>query len=313
MKGLDLSRRYFEQIGRPMLERQFSHLLPRMAIGLVGEGSECLGYDDAYSWDHDFGPGFCIWLTQEDLREDGEALQRAYHQLPKDFLGFQGRRESLEADQRVGVFSIEGFYSRYTNHGGIPVDSLDWFKIPSHYLRTATNGEVFQDSLGRFTEIRQELLKFYPDDVLRKKLAANFGKMGQSGQYNLPRAGQRKDVPSAFLARSIFIEQSLQALALLNRRYLAFYKWAFRDASQFAEGQGVLSKLIRLTELPMTNSNLLENEKLAEEIAQDMLRLSIEKGWVSQMRSDFLHDAAVDLMQSIQDPRLKNMPIMLDF
>ena len=46
MTGLELSRAYFEEYGMPMLEEQFPDLLPFLAAGLFGSGSECFGYDD---------------------------------------------------------------------------------------------------------------------------------------------------------------------------------------------------------------------------------------------------------------------------
>ena len=60
MKGLELSRRYFEEVGDKVFKEKFPELYSRMAFGLSGQGSDCLGFDDEYSRDHDFGPGFCI-------------------------------------------------------------------------------------------------------------------------------------------------------------------------------------------------------------------------------------------------------------
>ena len=86
MKGLELSRAYYEQYGRQMLEEKFPQLLPHIAVGLCGAGSECYGYDDDISEDHDFEPGFCIFLPEENEidRQTAFRLERAYAALPRE-------------------------------------------------------------------------------------------------------------------------------------------------------------------------------------------------------------------------------------
>lgn len=53
MKGLELSEKYYETYGRRMIYEQFSDIADQTAVGLVGYGSECLGFDDEVSADHD--------------------------------------------------------------------------------------------------------------------------------------------------------------------------------------------------------------------------------------------------------------------
>ena len=49
---------------------------------------------------------------------------------------------------------------------------MEWFRIPERFLATVTSGEVFDDHQGTFSQIRSTLKGFYPEDVLKKKLAA---------------------------------------------------------------------------------------------------------------------------------------------
>ena len=67
MNGLELSERFYLECGKPMLAEQFSDCLPHLAVGLFGSGSECFGFDDEVSRDHDFEPGFMILLPGEDV------------------------------------------------------------------------------------------------------------------------------------------------------------------------------------------------------------------------------------------------------
>ena len=84
MKGLEIARAYFEQYGLPMLREQFPGLLPLIAAGLTGSGSECFGFDDEISRDHDFEPGFCLFLPDEEIgAPDGVLTLRQWLAVPE--------------------------------------------------------------------------------------------------------------------------------------------------------------------------------------------------------------------------------------
>ena len=66
LNNFDNSRRFYEKQVSGMIRNLFSVYEDRIAVGLAGEGSDCFGYDDFISRDHDFGTGVCLWLTDED-------------------------------------------------------------------------------------------------------------------------------------------------------------------------------------------------------------------------------------------------------
>ena len=98
-------------MGKPMIAAKYPQYAGRIAAGLVGHGSECYGFDDAYSQDHDFGPRFCLWLTDEDYAAIGEQLEVDYEALPRKFSVDAQGRVTFEAHARSdasGAFPSAG-------------------------------------------------------------------------------------------------------------------------------------------------------------------------------------------------------------
>lgn len=318
MKGMALARRYYEACGKDMITKTVPpEVAARLTVGLAGEGSQCFGFDDAISQDHDFAPGFCIWMEEEDYARYGAALQQAYDRLPPSFMGFS--RENLIAGDRLGVMTIGSFYSRFTgNPDGAPAANLDWLFTPEAQLAAVTNGEIFAEGSGRFTAIRKQLLAFYPEDVRRKKIAARAAVMAQAGQYNLLRVIRRGDSVAALLALGRFTEAALSMVYLLNRRYMPFYKWAFRGLS----GLPLLADTCRpLMKQSLGIASLLdqkrfeESHRLAFAVTEGICAAAAEelrRQDLSAAQDNFLQNHLGDIMDGIADPQLRKLPPMFD-
>ena len=151
MNGLELSKAFYEQFGAPMLHEQFPDEERCIAVGLLGSGSECLGFDDEISQDHDFEPGFCLLLPGEDVidRRTAFQLERAYAKLPKEFMGFRRSALAPVGGARHGVLRTSEFFTEKVGapDGVLTVDQ--WLKLPQQALLEATGGQLFRDDLGR--------------------------------------------------------------------------------------------------------------------------------------------------------------------
>ena len=237
MRGLELSKRLYEAISDELFAGDLAYLRERAAIGLVGEGSECFGFDDEASRDHDWGPSLCIWLDDDDYREAGGALQARYEALTaQPFEGFAPRPACPPGvPRRVGVRGIGEFYESLAHTRTVPETIAEWRALPETGLAAATNGEVFADPLGRFSQVREALLGYYPEDIRLRKIASGCMHAAQAGQYNFPRQAMRGEELAAFGALARFCDAAMQVCYALVRRYLIFYKWAPRGLRTLGE------------------------------------------------------------------------------
>ena len=309
MKGLELSKAYYTQFGAPMLESEFPELLPHIAVGLCGSGSECFGYDDEVSEDHDFEPGFCIFLPGEDIvdRKAAFQLERAYAKLPKEFKGYARQAVSPVGGNRHGVIRINEFLKDKTGRQDGMLDTDQWLLIPEYALAEVTNGEIFCDGPGEMTKIRGYLSDM-PEDVRKKRLAGSLIIMAQSGQYNYMRCIKHGETAAAQLAVFEFVKAAIQAAFLLNRRYMPYYKWSFRALRELP----ILCSLSDTFEFLLTtenNADLYETKYyIIEDIASTVISALQEQRLTEAICGD-LEKHAYSVNDGIKDQYIRNLSI----
>lgn len=309
MKGMELSQRFYEEYGRRMISDGFSEYEGMIAVGVAGEGSDCFGYDDELSRDHDFEAGFCLWIPDSLDHTVEFRLSRAYHKLPKEYLGVRRAEQSLWGQGRRGVMRIGDFYRRFTGRPGVPESLTEWLYTPEYSLACAVNGMVFCDNLGEFSRIRRELAAGYPEDVRKKKLAARLALMAQSGQYNYARCMKRGEQGAAALALGEFVQNAASAVFLLNRRYMPYYKWMFRALKDLplCEGAARLLEPVLLSDRKLHDARRTSEqiEQICAGIVRELQRQQLTGGsW------DYLEPHAYEVSERIHDHTLRSMHVM---
>ena len=307
MNGLELSKKYYERFGRQMLETGFPELIEKLAVGYVGSGSDRYGFDDEISRDHDFEPGFCIFLPDEDVidRRTEFQLERAYAKLPKEFEGVKRQGISAVGGNRNGPKRISEFYLSATGSPDGELSVGQWLHIPSYALAEATNGEVFFDGLGEFTKIREKL-KNMPEDVRLKRISGNLLLMAQSGQYNFVRCLKHGETEAATLAGFEFVKASLNVLFLLKKKYMPYYKWSFRALRQTEEYKEIANTLSFIIQ----GADGYEEKYDAIESAASFVIGELQNYGMTKAICGDLEKHAYSVNDSISDGEIRNLHIL---
>ena len=310
MTGIELAREYWEAYGAPMIREQFPEYEEIIAAALTGSGSECYGFDDEVSRDHDFEPGFCLFIPVEGIvdRRTAFQLERAYAKLPAEFKGFRRQKMNPVGGQRHGVFRIDEYF---TEKIGCPAEELTaerWLRIPDYALAEAVNGKVFRDDAGLLTDCRR-ILKEMPEDVRRKRLAGHLLLMAQSGQYNYRRCLNHGETAAAQLAAGEFVRNTLSAVFLLNRTYMPYYQWSFRALKALPGGED----LGRSLEWLLTTGNIgaLAEDKYfcMEGIASEVIG-QLQEQELSDAACGDIEKHAYSVNDGIKDSNIRNLHIL---
>jgi len=289
IKGLELSKKYFEAFGKPILLKNFSHLLEKIACGMAGDGSECLGLDDEISTDHDFAPGFCIFITEDVSEADAKALASMYENLPKKYMG-KRRLETIEGQGRVGVIRIKDFLKKATGFDHIPKGSNEWQYTVDENLVTFVNGEIFMDKAGIMTKLRKHINEDQPMFVYCRKLAMQLELMAKHGQYSYKRALDRGDMTSALLSKAEFLKATMRCINILNRKYAPYSKWLRKSLDALKCTNSLKEDIDQLSASAVTKNDLPIIERICNEV-----RSMVNKRGLADSKESFLKVQAMEI------------------
>jgi hypothetical protein len=239
LPGIELNRRFFLEVVRPLLARAYPGLV--YSAALLGYGSDVLGFDTAQSTDHNWGPRAQLFLSPEDHIRLHDPIDRMLsEQLPRTFLGYpvnfsepdrnDGGTQRMEAMDSgpvrhlVEIVTVDAYFRRYL---GVAADAelglLDWLVLPRQQLLEITAGEVFHDGLGMLEPARARFA-WYPHDVWLYRMAACWARIAQEEAF-VGRAGQVGDDLGSRVAAARLVRDGMLLALLQQRRYAPYSKW----------------------------------------------------------------------------------------
>jgi hypothetical protein len=236
--GIKLARKFYQEAIRPILESDFSGM--PYSAGLIGTGSEVLGFDTEMSTDHHWGPRAMLFLREPDHEYYANAITESLRRkLPVSFCGYSTNYsepdprdhhvqhlqvvEKGPIKHRVEVRTIRGFFLDYL---GFELDQAleppDWLTFPEQKLRTIIAGAVYHDELG--LQAVRDRFKYYPQDVWLYLMACGWNRIGQE-EHLMGRAGLAGDELGSALIGSRLVRDLMRLCFLMERQYAPYPKW----------------------------------------------------------------------------------------
>jgi hypothetical protein len=258
--GKTLSERFFFEVVQPLL----AHIYPRLeyAAALIDSGSEVLGFDDAVSTDHHWGPRLQLFVALQDEPLANEISLKLAGHLPYEFMGYPTNfsqpnpqdsgvqlLQPLSAgpvNHRVILETIPSFFKTYLGlDPSRPPCPTDWLVVSEQRLRTVSQGPIFFDQVGLGPVCAQ--YKYYPHDLWLYLMAAVWTRIGEE-EHLMGRAGQAGDELGSALIASRLVRDSMRLCFLFEKVYAPYPKWfgtAFKQLPQAAYLQPVLQAVLQ--------------------------------------------------------------------
>jgi hypothetical protein len=303
--GLEISRNFIQRVFLPLLQEALPEDYRRLAVAVVGTGSDVLGWDDPISRDHHWGPRATVFYSRADAAHLEPLLDQILAgRLPATFEGYELR---VGIGNLTGVCRcpLENFFERFLGTDQIPAADLDWLELCEVDLFHVTAGNVVFDGPGDLTR-RRQALAYYPDNVWKKRLADwCMYVTGREAPYNLHRMRKRQDELTCTIYLGLCLKRQMELCFALNRRYAPYTKWlnkSFRELPKYAgELSSCIDDLMAESAWDRRVKLLIDgNYVLADALADLGLTKPVERRPFDEGLTDLtLYDSATQLYESL--------------
>ncbi len=332
VKGVMLAERFYHEAVRPLLDANFPSL-PHSA-GLIGTGSEVLGFDTSVSSDHHWGPRAQLFLGDDTYEAyAGPIREMLRRSLPHTFRGWPTNytepnpedhgAQMLRAtavgpvNHRVHVGTLRDFFLAYLGCDlREPLHPIDWLTFPSQKLRSIVAGAVFHDGVG-LQDVRTRFA-WYPHDVWLYMMAAGWQRIGQE-EHLMGRAGEVGDEIGSSLIAGRLVRDLMRLCFLMEQEYAPYAKWygtAFSRLRAAHSLSPLLWQALRAEVWPERDRVLGEAYSAVARLhnalgVTDPQPATIERFFGRPFSVIFAERLAKAIAERIEDPRVRQIPLLI--
>lgn len=330
IKGLDLCEGFFNECAKPIIDKYFSNL--QYSAGLIGYGSDVLGYDDEVSRDHMWGPRFYMFLSENDIDKKDEIFNKFAENLPYEYMGYSvnftepdlndcgvqhpqfidsGKVNPLIFIQTFDEFLIDEIGTADLDN----ISPLDWLSFSEHRLLSLVSGKLFMDKLN--IREKTDKIKFYPNDV-KLYLIASQWEIISSEQAFVKRCGEVGDEIGSQIICARIVERLMRLCFLYKDAYAPYSKWFGTAFNKLDVDENIKLKInaaLQANNLIERENNLVEAQALVADLHNairltDKVDYSIESYFGRDIKVIFA-DKFVDVtVDKLKGTVFENIPLI---
>lgn len=331
IKGLELNEGYYHDVIHPMIESNYPEL--EYSVGLIGYGSDVLGFDTHISMDHNWGPRLMLFLSKEDIKDYKKKLDILFRKkLPYEYKGFptnftKPKSDGVqlmesnnigEVEHLISIMTVSEFLEHSLGIKSIDkLTELDWLKFSDQGLIEITKGKIFYDGLKQLKEIR-EYFSFFPKNILRLKLAS-FWRYISNEEAFIGRNVDLGEMMGVKLITTRIINTLIKICFYIEGEYIPYSKWfarGFRELECYNELNDIFTKVINCSQMDKIEELICSACVKVVELQKrlnlsDDIQVKVESYYGRPYKVVLADKIANSLIKSISNERLKK--ISLDY